>query len=248
MAKGVPRLFSLDFPSARWDSLHCVFLAYKLRISPLPVCEHLVSTTSEGCPYNIRTDMQIVFPDPLMTNTRSGLTTWTTPTVAAQHQKKIPQGMISNPPFQLQYSLPPNMHTPIHEASICKVMSDPPVVEPSGSATGNNSKSPNDPSSSDTTPMPSMPSSNNAALQGNAPNPGGKDPNPDNDPIPSDHISFRSGCSWCSNGRPQTHWTASSSNEQTHWFCNPGQAGNCKISYILLLVDIYAQHIYLCFI
>ena len=26
-------------------------LAYKLWISPLPVCEHLVSTTSKGCPY-----------------------------------------------------------------------------------------------------------------------------------------------------------------------------------------------------
>ena len=42
------------------DSLHCVFLAYKLQISPLPVCELLVSTTSEGCPYNhgdMRTDI-----------------------------------------------------------------------------------------------------------------------------------------------------------------------------------------------
>ena len=29
-----------------------MFLAYKLQISPLPVSEHLVSTTSEGCPYS----------------------------------------------------------------------------------------------------------------------------------------------------------------------------------------------------
>ena len=37
-----------------------------------------------------------------------------------------------------------------------------------------------------------MPSPNNAAIQGNAPNPGGEDPNPDNNPILSDHSSFRS--------------------------------------------------------
>ena len=33
-----------------------------------------------------------------------------------------------------------------------------------------------------------MPSPNNATIQGNAPNPGGKDPDLDNDPISSDHL------------------------------------------------------------
>ena len=113
--------------------------------------------------------------------------------VTARRQKKIPQGMIINPPFQLRYLPPPNMHTPIHEASIRKVMGNPHVAGLSGSAIGNNSKPPNDPSSSDTMPTPSTPSPNNATLQGNAPNPGGEDL--DDDPIPSDHGSFRSNCS-----------------------------------------------------
>ena len=59
----------------------------------------------------------------------------------------------------------------------------------------NNSKPPNDPSSGDMMPMPSTLSPNNATLQGNAPNPGGEDPDLDDDPIPSDHRSFRSNCS-----------------------------------------------------
>ena len=134
-----------------------------------------------------------------MTNTRSGLTTQTTPTVATRHQKKIPQGMIINPPFRHCYSPPPNMRTPTHEASICEVTGNPPVAGPSGSATGNNSRPPNDPSSGDTMPTPSTPSPNNTTLQGNAPNPRGKDPNPDDDPIPSDHNSFRSNCLQCGN-------------------------------------------------
>ena len=91
------------------------------------------------------------------------------------------------------------MHIPICEASIHEVMGDPPVAGPSSAATGNNSKHPNDPSSSDTMPMPSMPSPNNVALQGYAPNPRGEDPNPDNDPILSDHSSFKSDCSQCGN-------------------------------------------------
>ena len=86
------------------------------------------------------------------------------------------------------------MHTPIHEASIYKVSGDLPVAGPSGTGTGNNGEPPNDQSSSDTTPTPSTPSPNNAAIQGNAPNPRGKDLNLDNDPIPSDHSSFRSNC------------------------------------------------------
>ena len=57
LAEGIPRLFSLDFPSARWVSLHYVFLAYRLWISPLPLCERLVSTTSEDCPYNGHQDI-----------------------------------------------------------------------------------------------------------------------------------------------------------------------------------------------
>ena len=61
LAEGIPRLFSSDFPSARWDSLHRVFLAYKLRISPLPVCEHLSSTTSKGCPYSFCVKCQSTF-------------------------------------------------------------------------------------------------------------------------------------------------------------------------------------------
>ena len=136
--------------------------------------------------------MQIVFPDPLMTNTRSGLTTRTTPTVATQCQKKIPQGTIINPPFQLHYSPPPNMHTPIYEASIREVMGNPPVAGSSGTATRNN-EPPNNTSSSDTTLTPSTPSPNNAALQGNTPNPGGENLDPDDDPIQSNHGSFRSG-------------------------------------------------------
>ena len=87
------------------------------------------------------------------------------------------------------------MHTPIHEASIREVMDDPLVAGLSGSVTGNNGKPPNNPSSSDTTPMPSTPSPNNTALQGNAPNPRGEDLNPDDDPILSNHSSFRSSCS-----------------------------------------------------
>ena len=134
-----------------------------------------------------------------MTNTRSGLTTWTTPTVAARYQKKIPQGTIINPPFRHHYSPPPNMCTPIREASLCEVMGGPPLAGPSSSMTGNNGKAPNDPSSSDTMPTPSTPSPNNATVQGNAPNPRGEDPNPDDDPIPSNHDSFRSNCSQCGN-------------------------------------------------
>ena len=84
------------------------------------------------------------------------------------------------------------MHTPIHEASIREVMDDPLVAGLSGTMTGNNGKPPNNPSSSNTMPTPSMPSPNNAAIQGNTPNPRGKDLNPDNNPIPSDHGSFRS--------------------------------------------------------
>ena len=84
------------------------------------------------------------------------------------------------------------MHTPICEASICKVTDDPPVAGPSSTVTSNNGKPPNNPSSSNTMPTPSMPSPNNATIQGNAPNPGGEDPNLDDDPVPSDHGSFRS--------------------------------------------------------
>ena len=91
------------------------------------------------------------------------------------------------------------MHTPIHEASILKVTGDPPVAGPSSTTTGNNGKPPNNTSSGDTMPTPSTPSPNNAALQGNAPNPGGEDLDLDDDPIPSDHGSFRSGCSQCGN-------------------------------------------------
>ena len=91
------------------------------------------------------------------------------------------------------------MHTPIREASIRKVTGGPPVAGPSGSAIGNNSKAPNEPSSGDTMPTPSTPSPNNATIQGNTLNPRGKDPNPDNDPIPSDHDSFRSSRPRCGN-------------------------------------------------
>ena len=135
--------------------------------------------------------MQTVSSSILITNTRSGLTTRTTPMVAARHQKKISQGTIINPPFQLCYLPPPNMHTPICEASICEVMGDPQVAGLSGSATSNNGNPFNDPSSGNTTPMPSTPSPNNVTLQGNAQNPRGKDPDPDDNPIPSDHGSFR---------------------------------------------------------
>ena len=143
--------------------------------------------------------MQIVFPKILMTNTRSGLTTQTTPTVAARCQKKIPQGTIINPPFRHRYSPPPNMRTPICEASIHEVTGGLPLAGPSGSMTRNNGEAPNDPSSGDTMPMPSTPSPNNATVQGNAPNPGGEDSNPDDDPILSDHDSFRSNRSRCGN-------------------------------------------------
>ena len=44
-------------------------------------------------------------------------------------------------------------------------------------------------------PTPSTPSPNNATLQGNAPNPRGTDLNLDNNPILSNHNSFRSNCS-----------------------------------------------------
>ena len=91
------------------------------------------------------------------------------------------------------------MRTPIHEASIHKVMGDPPMAGPSGTMTSNNGEPPNDTSSGDTTPMPSTPSPNNTALQGNAPNPRGKDPDPDDNPIPSDHSSFRSSHLRCGN-------------------------------------------------
>ena len=87
------------------------------------------------------------------------------------------------------------MRTPIREASIREVTGDPQVAGPSGSMTGNNGEPPNDPSSGDTMPMPSTPSPNNTTLQGNAPNPGGEDPNPDDNPIPSNHDSFESSCS-----------------------------------------------------
>ena len=143
--------------------------------------------------------MQTVSSSILITNTRSGLTTQTTPTVAARCQKKIPQGMIINPPFRHRYSPPPNMCTPICETSICEITGDPQTAGPSGSMTGNNGEPPNDPSSSDTTPTPSTPSPNNATLQGNAPNPGGEGPDLDNEPIPSDHRSFRSNHSRRSN-------------------------------------------------
>ena len=56
--------------------------------------------------------MQIVSLNILMTNTRSGLTTQTTPMVAARRQKKNPQVTTTNPPFQYCYSPPPNMCTP----------------------------------------------------------------------------------------------------------------------------------------
>ena len=91
------------------------------------------------------------------------------------------------------------MNTPTHEASICEVMGNPPVAGPSSSVTGNDGEPPNDPSSSDTTPTPSTPSPNNTTLQGNAPNPGGEGPDLDNEPIPSDHRSFRSNHSRRSN-------------------------------------------------
>ena len=58
--------------------------------------------------------------------------------------------------------------------------------------TSNNGEPPNDPSSGNTMPVPSTPSPNNTALQGNAPNPWGKDLNLDDDPILSDHGAFRS--------------------------------------------------------
>ena len=107
--------------------------------------------------------------------------------------------MIINPLFRHHYLPPPNMHTPIHEASIREVMGDLQMARPSGSATGNNGEPPNDPSSGDTTPMPSTPSPNNATLQGNTPNPRGEDLDPDDDPILSDHGSFRSNHSWRGN-------------------------------------------------
>ena len=91
------------------------------------------------------------------------------------------------------------MHTPIREASICEVMGDTQMAGPSGSMTGNNGKPPNDPSSGDTMPTPSTPTPNNTILQGNAPNPRGKDPDLDDDPILSDHGSFRSNCLRCGN-------------------------------------------------
>ena len=91
------------------------------------------------------------------------------------------------------------MCTPIHEASICKVMGDPPVAGPSSTMTSNNGEPPNELSSGNTTPMPSTSSPNNAVIQGNAPNPRGEDPNLDNNPILSDHGSFRSDCSQCGN-------------------------------------------------
>ena len=62
----------------------------------------------------------------------------------------------------------------------------------SGPATSNNSEAPNNSSSGDTMPTPSTPSPNYATLQGNAPNPGGEDLDPDDDPILSNHGSFRS--------------------------------------------------------
>ena len=136
--------------------------------------------------------MQTVSLSTLMTNTRSGLTTRTTPTVAARRQKKIPQGMTINPLFQYHYSPPPTLCTTIREASIHEATGDPQVAGPSVPATGNNGEPPNDSSSGDTTPMPSTPSPNNTTLRGSAPNPRGKDPDPDNDPIPSNHGSFRS--------------------------------------------------------
>ena len=127
-----------------------------------------------------------------MTNTRSGLTTRTTPMVAARRQKKIPQGTIINPPFRHCYSPPLNMRTPICEASIHEVTGNPQVAGPSSSMAGNNGEPPNDPSSGDTMLTPSTPSPNNATLQGNVPNPGGEDLNLDDNPILSDHDSFRS--------------------------------------------------------
>ena len=143
--------------------------------------------------------MQTVSSSILMTNTRSGLTTRTTPMVAARRQKKIPQGTTINPPFRYRYSAPPTLRTPIRETSICEAMGDPQVAGPSVPTTGNNGEPLNDPSSGDTMPMPSTPSHNNATLQGSAPNPGGKDLDPDDDPILSDHGSFRSNHSQCGN-------------------------------------------------
>ena len=84
------------------------------------------------------------------------------------------------------------MRTPICEASIREVTGSPQVAGPSGSRTSNNGEPPNDPNSGDTMLTLSTPSPNNATLQGNALNPGGKDPNLDDDSIPSDHDSFRS--------------------------------------------------------
>ena len=134
-----------------------------------------------------------------MTNTRSGLTIWTTPTVAAWWRRRnISQGMIINPLFQYQYLPPPSMHTTICEASIHEVSDDSPVAGLSETRTSNDSGSPNNHSSSDTlTPGTSCP--NNAAIQGNAPNSGGKDLNLDDDSTLSDHNSFRSDFSWHSN-------------------------------------------------
>ena len=91
------------------------------------------------------------------------------------------------------------MCTPIREASIREVTGNPQVAGPSVSTTGNNGEPPNDPSSGDTTPMPSTPSPNNATLQGSAPNPRGEDPYPDDDPISSNHGSFRSNRLQCGN-------------------------------------------------
>ena len=82
----------------------------------------------------------------------------------------------------------------ITTASIREVTGNPPVAGLSGSTTGNNGEPLNNPSSSDTTPTPSTPSPNNTAFQVNGPNPRGKDLNLDDDPILSNHGSFRSGC------------------------------------------------------
>ena len=91
------------------------------------------------------------------------------------------------------------MCTPICEASICEVMGDTQMAGPSGSTTSNNGEPPNNPSSGDTMPTPSTPSPNNPTLQGNTPNPRGEDPDPDDDPILSNHGSFRSNRSRCGN-------------------------------------------------
>ena len=42
----------IDLCSIKWTHWQKGSLDFYLQISPLPVCEHLVSTTSKGCPYS----------------------------------------------------------------------------------------------------------------------------------------------------------------------------------------------------